>query len=283
MSLYKQIEVEPDSRLAWIRLLLVFVICAIGFIGMWSVVMIMPAVEQEFNTNRSSSTIPYILTMLGFGIGNIIIGKYTDKFGITKPVIFAFSCLIICYFFSVSSKNLTILSFFQFLLGFSSAAFFGPMMTDISNFFENKRGLAVSIVASAQHFAGAFWPFLLDFYLKDGDWRSSHILIGIICIIIIPPICYFVFKMRSKNSLKDEFKNYKNSKLTLSISSRHLQILLMFAGIGCCVGMSTPQVHIIPLCIEKGYGLSIGSNILSIMLFCAVISRVYFGYIADKR
>ena len=282
MNLYKQIEVESDSRLAWIRLSLVFVICAIGFIGMWSVVMIMPAVEQELNTNRSSSTIPYILTMLGFGIGNIIIGKYTDKFGITKPVIFAFSCLIICYFFSVSSKNLTILSFFQFLLGFSSAAFFGPMMTDISNFFENKRGLAVSIVASAQHFAGAFWPFLLDFYLKDGDWRSSHILIGIICIIIIPPICYFVFKMRSKNSLKDEFKNYKNSKLTLSISSRHLQILLMFAGIGCCVGMSTPQVHIIPLCIEKGYGLSIGSNILSIMLFCAVISRVYFGYIADK-
>ena len=123
MNLYKQIEVEPDSRLAWIRLSLVFVICAIGFIGMWSVVMIMPAVEQEFNTNRSSSTIPYILTMLGFGIGNIIIGKYTDKFGITKPIIFAFSCLIICYFFSVSSKNLTILSFFQFLLGFSSAAF----------------------------------------------------------------------------------------------------------------------------------------------------------------
>ena len=69
MNLYKQIEVEPDSRLAWIRLSLVFVICAIGFIGMWSVVMIMPAVEQEFNTNRSSSTIPYILTMLGFGIG----------------------------------------------------------------------------------------------------------------------------------------------------------------------------------------------------------------------
>jgi hypothetical protein len=48
MNLYKQIEVESDSRLAWIRLLLVFFICAIGFIGMWSVVMIMPAVEQEF-------------------------------------------------------------------------------------------------------------------------------------------------------------------------------------------------------------------------------------------
>ena len=114
INLYKQIEIEPDSKLAWIRLSLVFVVCAIGFIGMWSVVMIMPAIEQEFDINRSSSTIPYISTMMGFGVGNIIIGKYTDKFGITKPVVFAFICLIICYFFSVSSTNLIILSLFEY-------------------------------------------------------------------------------------------------------------------------------------------------------------------------
>ena len=122
MNLYKQIEIEPDSKLAWIRLSLVFLLCALGFIGMWSVVMIMPAVEQEFNINRSSSTIPYISTMMGFGIGNIIIGKYTDKFGITKPIIFAFICLIICYFFSVTSSNLIILSTARYWSVLSSAA-----------------------------------------------------------------------------------------------------------------------------------------------------------------
>ncbi len=164
LTMYKQIEIELDSKLAWLRLSLVFIICAIGCIGMWSVVMIMPAVESEFNINRSSSTIPYISTMIGFGIGNIIIGKCTDKFGITKPVTVAFITLIISYFFSIYSSNLITLSLFQFFLGSSSGAFFGPMMADISNFFEKKRGLAVSIVASAQHFSGAIWPFILEIF-----------------------------------------------------------------------------------------------------------------------
>ena len=55
----------------------------------------------------------------------------------------------------------------------------------------------------------------------------------------------------------------------------------MIASIGCCVGMSTPQVHIIPLCIDQGLSIITGGKILSIMLFCAVLSRIIFGYISD--
>ena len=45
--------------------------------------------------------------------------------------------------------------------------------------------------------------------------------------------------------------------------------------------MSTPQVHIIPLCIDQGYSITTGGKILSIMLLCAVFSRIVFGFIAD--
>ena len=78
----KSIIVKEDSGLAWIRLVLVFILCAFGFIGMWSVVMILPSIETEFQISRSSVTIPYVLTMFGFGIGNIIVGKFSDKYGI---------------------------------------------------------------------------------------------------------------------------------------------------------------------------------------------------------
>ena len=72
----RNIIVQEDSGLAWLRLFLVFLLCTLGFIGMWSIVMIMPSIEKEFQITRSSVTIPYILTMFGFGIGNIIIGKF---------------------------------------------------------------------------------------------------------------------------------------------------------------------------------------------------------------
>ena len=46
--------------------------------------------------------------------------------------------------------------------------------------------------------------------------------------------------------------------------------------------MSMPQVHIVPLCIDNGFGLAVGTEILSYMLFAAVMSRVIFGYLSDK-
>ena len=94
----KSIIVKEDSGLAWIRLLLVFILCALGFIGMWSVVMILPSIETEFQISRSVVTIPYVLTMFGFGIGNIIVGKFSDKYGIKKPIIFGFSILVLSNF-----------------------------------------------------------------------------------------------------------------------------------------------------------------------------------------
>ena len=141
----KSIIVKADSGLAWIRLLLVFILCALGFIGMWSVVMILPSIETEFQISRSSVTVPYVLTMFGFGIGNIIVGKFSDKYGIKKPIVFGFTILIVLYFVSVLSPNFYILSIIQFGLGFSSAVFFGPMMNDISYFFNKNRGLAIPI------------------------------------------------------------------------------------------------------------------------------------------
>ena len=280
----KNILIEPDSWQAWFRLTLIFIICVIGCIGMWSIIIIMPSLQNEFNIDRSSSTIPYITTMIGFGLGNIVIGKFLDKFGIQKPIIFSFLFLMLCFYLSIFCYNVTLVSSIQFFLGFFSGVFFGPMMADVTNYFYKRRGIAVSIVASGQHFSGAAWPFLLKNIIENSDWRDAHLFIIILSSLILLPTFYFIFKMKPKIknvSKTNTTESNTNQNKKLSITNKKLQILLMLAGIGCCVGMSTPQVHIIPLCIDKGYGLLIGSNILSLMLFAAVISRLLFGYIAD--
>ena len=277
----KSIIVREDSGLAWIRLSLVFILCALGFIGMWSVVMILPSIESEFQITRSSVTIPYVVTMFGFGIGNIIIGKFSDRYGIQKPVIFGFIILISLYFISALSKNFYILSIIQFGLGFSSAVFFGPMMNDISYFFNRNRGLAVSITASAQHFAGAMWPFFLTFLLSEQKWREAHLLIAFVCIIFVPILCFVIFRINYDKKFFVNKLDKLNKKVQIPFSNNGFQKLLMIASIGCCVGMSTPQVHIIPLCLDQGLTIITGGKILSIMLFCAVLSRIIFGYISD--
>ena len=223
--------------------------------------------------------------MFGYGIGNVIIGRMLDRIGIKKPIIFALSLLVASYILSIFVRDVFFLSVIQFFLGFSAAAFFGPMMADISNYFYRRKGLAVSLVASGQHLCGAIWPFLIKDFLLDGDWRNAHLFIAIVCSILIPILFYLLGNKKPKVDLNQNLSSRKediNSKVKLSISNKQVQVLLMFAGVFCCVAMSMPQVHIVPLCIDNGYGLAVGTEILSFMLFAAVASRVIFGFLSDK-
>ena len=277
--------VEQDSQQAWFRLAIIFTMSVIGTAGMWSVVIILPNIQNEFTLDRAASTYPYVATMFGYGFGNVIIGRMLDKIGIKKPIIFALCLLITSYVLSFFAKNVFWLSTIQFFLGFSAAAFFVPMMADISNYFYKRKGLAVSLVASGQHLCGAIWPFVIKDFIIEGDWRNAHLFIALVCSILIPILFYFlgnkVPKMNNEQKLTTQDEDI-NSKVNLSISNRQIQILLMIAGVLCCVAMSMPQVHIVPLCIDNGYGLAVGTEILSFMLFAAVASRVIFGFLSDK-
>lgn len=277
--------IEQDSQQAWFRLAIIFTMSVIGTAGMWSVVIILPNIQSEFALDRAASTYPYVATMFGYGIGNVIIGRMLDRIGIKKPIIFALSLLVASYILSIFVRDVFFLSIIQFFLGFSAAAFFGPMMADISNYFYRRKGLAVSLVASGQHLCGAIWPFLIKDFLLDGDWRNAHLFIAIVCSILIPILFYLLGNKKPKVDLNQNLSSRKediNSKVKLSISNKRVQVLLMFAGVFCCVAMSMPQVHIVPLCIDNGYGLAVGTEILSFMLFAAVASRVIFGFLSDK-
>ena len=279
------ILIEQDSKEAWLRLIIIFTMSVIGTAGMWSVVIIMPSIQNEFSLDRAASTYPYVATMFGYGIGNIIIGRLLDKIGIRKPIIFALTLLVASYLLSVLATNVFWLSIIQFFLGFSAAAFFGPMMADISKYFYTSKGLAVSLVASGQHLCGAIWPFLIKDYLVEGEWKNAHFFIAFVCSTCIPILVFFLSDKKVKS--RDIPKNFEkqdnvNTSVKLSISNKQIQILLMFAGVFCCVAMSVPQVHIVPLCIDFGYGLAVGTEILSFMLFAAVTSRILFGFLSDR-
>ena len=75
-----------DSSSAWIRLGLALMLSTIGSIGMWSVVVALPAVQAEFGVSRAAASLPYTLTMVGFGVGGIVLGRWSDRSGIVPPV-----------------------------------------------------------------------------------------------------------------------------------------------------------------------------------------------------
>src|SRR5471030_2117868 len=87
----------PDSRQAWVRLALALVIGSIGSVGMWSVVVVLPVVQPEFGATRGAVSLAFTLTMLGFGLGGVLTGKITDRFGIVMAITLSIGVLAIAY------------------------------------------------------------------------------------------------------------------------------------------------------------------------------------------
>ena len=272
--------IQNDSIHSWLRACQLFLLGVIGTVGMWSVVVFIPEIENEFKVDRGTSSFLYAATMFGFGLGTVIIGKIYDKHGIKKPIIIASLSLIISYYFYSKSIYFWNLIILQTIMGFASATFFGPAMADISNFFKKQRGFALSIVASANYVAGATWPLLIGYFLKFIDWKTTHFWISICLFIMIPLILLLKNPSIDESKSQDIKQRYRDIKLNLS--NNQIQILLMLAGVCCCVAMAMPQVHMVALCVDNGFGLQVGTEILAVMLYSGMISRIVFGMISDR-
>ena len=57
---------DIDGFAAWMRLGAALLIGTLGGVGMWSVVVVLPAVQAEFGVDRGAASLPYSLTMIGY-------------------------------------------------------------------------------------------------------------------------------------------------------------------------------------------------------------------------
>ena len=274
-------DLITDSRYSWTRLGLTLFVATVINAGMWVIIVIMPAIEAEYGGTRAMASLPYTLTMVGFALGNYVIGRAVDHFGITAALIVAATMTAIGFGLATLSSSLLVLSFTQFLVGFASAVGFGPLIADISHWFVRRRGIAVAIVASGNYLSGALWPILLAEVLAESGWRAVYIVMAAVTLAAVIPLA-FALRRRLPQEVQTAAQNTSLvNALTVGLSPRALQYLLGFAGIGCCVAMSMPQVHIVAYCVDLGFGPAVGAQMLSLMLLCGVASRIISGLVAD--
>jgi MFS family permease len=273
---------DIDSSYAWMRLAVALLLGTIGSVGMWSFVVALPAVQAAFGVARAEASLPFTLTMFGFGIGGIVMGRLTDRFGIVMPVMVSAVALGAGYGLSGIATNLWQFAFAQGLLGLGSAATFGPLMSDISHWFARRRGIAVAVASCGNYLAGTIWPPFIQHFIAADGWRATQIGIGVICVVTLPPLALLLRRPAPSRHSAASSATAAGRLGTLGISANALMVLLFIAGIACCVAMAMPQVHIVAYCGDLGYGPARGAEMLSIMLGFGLISRITGGFIADR-
>jgi MFS family permease len=271
-----------DSRYSWTRMVITLFVAIIINAGMWEIIAIMPAVQLEFGVDRVGASLPYTLTMIGFGVGNFVIGKAVDRFGVSLSLIGAAVGVAVGLYLATISTSIVMMSFAQLLIGLASAVGFGPLIADISHWFLKRRGIAMAIVASGNYLSGSIWTLVLADTLNTQGWRGVYILLAIVTLVVVIPLALILRRRLPEEAhAQAEAVSLANAK-TSGLSPTALACLLGLAGVGCCVAMSMPQVHIVSYCVDLGYGPAVGAEMLSLMLLGGVGSRLISGMLADK-
>ena len=273
---------EIDSGYAWFRLAVSMALSALGGVGMWSVVVALPAMQADFAVARGGASLPFTLTTIGFGLGGVVMGKASDRFGIVRPVLLGACCLGVGYELVALAPTIGMAAVaYGVLIGmFGTGATFSPLMADISKWFERRRGIAVALCASGNYIAGTVWPPVVAFLIRAHGWRTAHQVIGLVCLVCMVPLALLLRSpapVRAANA-PPAVQRFPRA----GVRPGMLMGLLVVAGVGCCVAMSMPQVHIVAYCGDLGYGVQNGARMLSLMLGFGVVSRIGSGFLADR-
>ena len=263
------------------RLLLALLIGSIGSVGMWSVVVVLPVVQAEFGATRGAISLAFTLSMLGFGLGGVVTGRITDRFGIVAAMALSIAFLGSAYVLAGLSTTLWQFIAVYFLIGLGTSATFAPLMAEASHWFERYRGLAVTIVASGNYVGGTIWPPLINWGTQSVGWRTTHIAIGLFCAVAMTLVLLVLRAQIGGEKVRDH-GNAPPPRIDLALSTNTLTVLLCIASISCCVAMSMPQVHIVAYCGDLGYGPVHGAEMLSLMMAFGVVSRIGSGFLADR-
>ena len=268
---------------ALVRITAGFLLMTIGTASMYVAMVGLKTVALEFDVGRSIASLPYSLFMVGYGLGGILLGRLADKVGIITPLIIGTFAIPIGLYLASTADN-----FWQYLISLAlltgligSSATFSPIVSDISHWFTARRGLALSVVISGTYFSGVVWPPILQIMFDSLGWRESLQWVALVSFSTMLPLSVIFWRKPihlSKNlSLLQESRFIK----PLGMSPNILQITVCGAGIGCCVAMSMPQVHIVSYSTDLGFAAQRGAEMLSLMLGFGVLSRLTSGWIAD--
>jgi MFS family permease len=123
---------------------------------------------------------------------------------------------------------------------------------------------------------------LLAGVLEDSGWRTVNLILAVTVAGTLLPLAALLRRRVPAEAQEHSARIAAQQARSIAFSPRMLTWLLAAAGLGCCMAMAMPQVHIVSFCADLGYGPAVGAEMLSLMLLGGVVSRIASGWVADR-
>jgi MFS family permease len=273
-----------EGQSSWVAAAITTAILAISYGAPLLVVVGLKPITASLGTERSIVALAGALVWVGTGMGGIVMGWVADRIGVRSTV--AFGALMAALGLAVSTTGQVWALFLghAILIGLlGSSAHFPPLVVYISRWFDRRRGAAVALISSGQYIAGMLWPTVFEHAMARFGWQATMLGYGVVVAGTILPMALFLQPPpRPSRAATTVGSGIWRNGRTLGLPANLVQTLLCAAGFLCCVPMAMPAGHLVAFCSDIGIPASHGAAMLSVLLGSAFVSRLFWGWLADR-
>ncbi|MBP8625589.1 MAG: MFS transporter [Syntrophorhabdaceae bacterium] len=236
---------------------------------------ILPIIEDEFTIAHAKASSIFIFLSGGYGLGVLISGFFSGRFGYKKSIVLSLALLSIVNFLIPFVHTFILLYLFAFLLGFSVGLYLPAAIPLITEYYEEKAwGKAISIHDSGSSIAIFATPLIALFLLQFSRWRGIFVVYGflfLLCAIVFYFIC---------NEVK--IGNPPQAMFSQIIKRRSLWLVAIIWIFGASANLGIYSIT--PLYLTKELNLSMGyaNTILGISRLGSIGVAIACGFAVDR-
>ena len=273
-----------ESRSSWVAAAITTAILAISYGAPLLVVVGLKPITASLGTDRSVVALAGALVWVGTGMGGIVMGWVADRIGVRPTVVFGALMVVLGLAVSATGWVWALVLGHAILIGLlGNSAHFPPLVVYISRWFDRRRGTAVALISSGQYVAGMLWPTVFERAMAQFGWQATMWGYAVVVAAAIVPMAFFLQSppQLSRAAASMGIGTRRRGR-ALGLPANLVQTLLCAAGFLCCVPMAMPAGHLVALCTDLGIPAAHGAAMLSVLLGSAFVSRLFWGWLADR-
>jgi len=272
-----------ESRASCVAATITLVILSISYGAPLIVVVGLKPIAASLGADRSVVALAASLIWLGTGLGGIVMGRMADRVGMRPVAIFGAVMTALGLAVSAIGQTWALVIGSAVLIGLlGNSAHFPPLVTYVSRWFDRRRGTAVALISSGQYIAGVVWPTVFGYGLAQYGWQATMLGFAGLVAAAIVPLALFLRPPPPPGLTELSARGAVHRSQALGLPTNIVQTLICAAAFLCCVPMAMPAGHLVALCSDLGIPASKGAAMLSLLLACAFVSRMFWGWLTDR-
>ncbi len=255
----------------------------------------------EFGWARGELYLAQTISTVVIGIISPFVGKLVDRHGIKWMM--SFGALMSGTFLALLSFTNSIWYFYgiHLITPLARAGIGGvPINTMITHWFDKRRGFVMGLVATGVGLGGMILPPLATMLISNYGWRSSYVILGIICVATMFPVCFFVMRLKPEEKgllpygwspEQDDYRETgpvnqsQRSKAGWTLSAAlKTRVFWFIASIFFCFrfGLHGILHHMVLYYTTVDVPVTIAATMISCIAGMGIVGKLLGGYVADR-